>query len=121
MKKRKLLDWMEDYLKINGTISLEVVNLLYGPTTYGGYSGRISEMRSRGMMIGEGKNGAHRLSGYASAVRVDFDTEAVTLAAETYEQRRINDLMREMNSIKQELSALELRLRPLVLLLKEPF
>ncbi len=119
MKKRKLLDWMEDYLKINGTISLEVVNLLYGATTYGGYSGRISEMRARGMVIGEGKNGAHKLSGYAP--RVNFDTEVTAQAEKTFEQRRINDLIMEVNALKQELSAFELRLRPLVLLLKEPF
>lgn len=120
MTKRKLLDWMEDYLKFNGLISLGAVNLLYGPTTYGGFSGRISELRTRGMAIDKGVNGVYRLTNYPSVVRVNFDTEVTTQAEETFEQRRIHDLIREVNALKQELSALELRLRPLMLLLKEP-
>lgn len=62
MKKQKLLDWMTQYLRINRTISLDIVNTLYGETTYGGFTGRISQMRGAGWEI-ELHNGVYMLVG----------------------------------------------------------
>ncbi len=113
MKKRKLIDWMADYLRLNGVITLEAVNVLYGPTTYGGFTGRISELRSRGMEIQTTLIGYKLLTGLSVV-------EQPAAPVEPYEARRVNDLQMEVRGIKQEVATLEKRLSPLLSLLKGP-
>lgn len=51
MKKQKLVEWVAGYLTINGQITREAVERLYGPIGDSTLSARISTLRQQGWVI----------------------------------------------------------------------